>query len=78
VQQDVKEQMLTRIKCSPKFALQIDSCCRINSVAFIKYCFEENIQEELTFYVPFSGTCTESDIFKAVNDYFTAEDVFSE
>jgi hypothetical protein len=78
--EDIKEQLLTRIKCSPKFALQIDESTDVAGLAqplvFVRYCFEENTQEEFMFCLPFSERCTGSDIFKAVNDYFTAEDIF--
>jgi hypothetical protein len=37
--------------------------------------FEENIQEEFMFCLPLSERCTGSDIFNAVNDHFTAEDI---
>jgi hypothetical protein len=75
----IKEQLLTRIKCSPKFALQIDQSTDVAGLAqllvFIRYCFEEKFQEKLMFCLPLSERCTGSDIFKAVNDYFTAEDI---
>jgi hypothetical protein len=77
--EDIKEQLLTRIKCSPKFSLQIDKSTDATGLAqllvFVRHCFEENIQEELMFCLPLSERCTGSDIFKAVNDYFTAEDI---
>jgi hypothetical protein len=34
---------------------------------------EENIHEDFMLWLPLSERCTGSDIFKAVNDYFTAE-----
>jgi hypothetical protein len=47
--EDIKEQLLTRIKCSPKFALQIDESIYVAGLAqplvFVRYRFEENIQE---------------------------------
>jgi hypothetical protein len=77
--EDIGEQLLTRIKCSPKFALQIDESTDVTEFAqllvFVGYCFEENIQEEFMFCQPFSERCTGSDIFKAVIDYFTVEDI---
>jgi hypothetical protein len=77
--EDIKEQLLTRIKCSPKFGLQIDESTDVAGLAeplvFVRYCFEENIQEKFMFCLPLSERCTGSDIFKAVNDYFTAEDI---
>jgi hypothetical protein len=74
---DIKEQLLTRIKCSPKFALQIDESTDVAGLAqlLVRHCFKENIQEEFMFCLPLSERCTGSDIFKAVKDYFTAEDI---
>jgi hypothetical protein len=43
--EDNKEQLLTRIKCSPKFALQIDKSTDVAGLAhllvFVRYCFEK-------------------------------------
>jgi hypothetical protein len=75
VSEDIKEQLLIRIKCSPKLALQIDEATDAGFaqlLLFVRCCFEENIQEELMFCLPLSERCTGSDIFKAVNDCFTA------
>jgi tetrahydromethanopterin S-methyltransferase subunit F len=75
---DIKEQLLTRIKRSPKFAVKIDESTGVAGLVqllvFFRYCFEEKIQEEFMFCLPLSERCTGSDIFKAVND-FTAEDI---
>jgi hypothetical protein len=63
----------------PKFALQIDESTGVSELAqllvFIRYCFGENIQEEFLICLPLSERCTGSDIFEAVNDCFTAEDI---
>jgi hypothetical protein len=44
-----KEQVLTRIKCSSTFAHKIDESADVPGLAqlleFVRYCFEENIQE---------------------------------
>jgi hypothetical protein len=44
-------------------------------LVFVRYCFEENIQEAVMFCLPLSERCTGSDIFKVVDDYYTAEDI---
>jgi hypothetical protein len=77
--EDIKEQLLTGIKWSPEPALQIDDTTDVAGLAqllvFVRYCFEENIQEDFMFCLPLSEKCTGSDIFKAVNDCFAAEDI---
>jgi hypothetical protein len=77
--EDIKEEQVTRIKCSPKYALQIDESTDVAGLSqllvFVRYCFEENIQEEFMFCLLLSERYTGSNIFKAVNDYFTAEDI---
>jgi hypothetical protein len=54
--------MLTRIKYSPKFALQIDESTNVAGLAqlleFVRYCFEENTQEAFMFCPPLSERCT--------------------
>jgi hypothetical protein len=76
--EDIKE-LLTRIKCSPKSALQIftsTDVARFSQLLVpVRYCFKENIQKEFMFLLPLSKRCTGSNIFKAVNYYFTADDI---
>jgi hypothetical protein len=77
--EDIKEQLLTRIKCNKKCAHQIDESADVAGLAqlllFVRHCFEENIREEFMFCLPLSERCTGNDIFKAVNDYYTAKDI---
>jgi hypothetical protein len=76
--EDIEEQLLARIKCSPKFAFQMDESTDVGLaqlLVFVRFCIERNIQELFMFCLPFSERCTGSDIFKAMNDYFTAEDI---
>jgi hypothetical protein len=76
----IKEQPLTRMKCSEKFALQIDELTEVAGLAqlllFVTYSFYEKIQGEFMFFQLLSERCTGIDIFQAVNDCFTAEDIF--
>jgi hypothetical protein len=48
--EDITEQLLTQIKCSPKFALQITESTDVVGLSqllmFVRYCFEENIHED--------------------------------
>jgi hypothetical protein len=82
VSQNIKEQLLTKIKCCPKFAFQIDESSDVGGLpqllVFVRYIFKEDIQEELIFCLPLSERYTRCDIFKAVNDCLTAEDTFGQ
>jgi hypothetical protein len=72
-------ELQTRVKCSPKFALQIDDSTHVARLAqllqFVRHYFEENIQQEFIFCLLLSEGFTRNDLFKAVNDYFTEGDV---
>jgi hypothetical protein len=67
---NIQEQLLTRIKCIPKFALQIDKPTDVAGSAqllvSVTYCF--------MICLLLSDRCIGSDIFMMVNDYFMAED----
>jgi hypothetical protein len=80
VSEDVKKQLLTCIKCSPKFSLQINKqinrCCRISLATYdCKMLFQRRHLEKFMFCLVLSERCTGNDIFKAVNEYFTAKDI---
>jgi hypothetical protein len=70
---------LNRIKRSPKFALQIDQLTGVAGFAEVLYLsdivFEENIQVESLFCLQLSESCTRNNVFKAVDDRFTTEDI---
>jgi hypothetical protein len=50
---DVKEQLLTQIKCSSKFSLQSSEAIDVAGLSqlhiFVRYCSEENIHEDFIF-----------------------------
>jgi hypothetical protein len=73
----IKEQLQTRLKCSPKFVLQIDDSTHVVGLAqllqFVRHCFEEYIQLDFIFCLLLSEGFTGSDLFKAMNDYFSEE-----
>jgi hypothetical protein len=77
--EDIKEQLLTRIKCHPKSAFQINESTDVAELAqllvFVRYYFEENIQEEFMFCQLILERFTGSDIFKVVNDYFKVDNI---
>jgi hypothetical protein len=53
VPEDIKEKLLTRIKCSKQFALQTDKSTDAAGLpqllVFVRICFEENILEDFMF-----------------------------
>jgi hypothetical protein len=60
--EDIKKQLLTKIKHSPKSALQINEVTDLAGLAqllkFVRYCFKENNQEEFTFCLPLADIRT--------------------
>jgi hypothetical protein len=60
-----------------KFTLQTGESTDVAGLTqllvFVRYCFKQNIQEDFMFCLTLSERCKGSGIFKAVNDYFTAE-----
>jgi hypothetical protein len=64
VSEDIDEQLLTRIKCSPIFLLEIDELTDVASLpqllVFVSYCFEENIHEDFVFCHPLTERSTGS------------------
>jgi hypothetical protein len=79
--EDIKEHLLTRIKCSPKFALQIDKSTDVAGLAhlleFVRYCFEKTSRKNTCSVCRFQRgvRAYKDDIFKVVNDCYTAEDI---
>jgi hypothetical protein len=76
--EDTKEQLHTRIKCSPKFAFQINNSTDVAGLAVLllfRYCIKEIAQGEYMLCPLLSETCTSMcDTFKAVCDCFKMED----
>jgi hypothetical protein len=77
---DIKKQLLTRIRCSPKFTLQIDQSTYVAAIAqlLVSVRLSKKTSRNSSCSVHSFQRYTGSDIFKAVNDYFTAEDTSQE
>jgi hypothetical protein len=73
----MKKELQTTIKCSPKFTVPIDESTDVAGLVqllvFVRYCFEENVWEELCLSP--SEICARNEILRAVFDCFTAEGV---
>jgi hypothetical protein len=77
--ENIKEQLLTRIKYSPILVLQIDKSTDVAglelSCLYLSDTVLKNTSRKSSCCLPLSERCTGNDIFKAVNDCFTAEDI---
>jgi hypothetical protein len=77
--EDNTEQLLTRIMCSPKFALEIDESADVPDLpqllVFVRFCFEENIHGDFMFCRPLTERTTGNDMFKAANGYIASVDI---
>jgi hypothetical protein len=70
--EEFKEHLQTRIKCNPKYPLQVDELADFAGVpellVSVRYSFEEkNFWEEFMFRLSLSERCPGSDIFKVVS-----------
>jgi hypothetical protein len=75
--EDFKEQLLTRIKCSPKFALQTNESTHVAGLP--QLCLSHTTLNKTFMKISCSvdtERTTGSDTFKAVNDCITSEDIF--
>jgi hypothetical protein len=72
--ENIREYLHTRTASNNKFTLQIGESTDVAGV--VRYCFEENIQEQFMFCPLLSEGCTGNDVLKATKGYFTPEDIF--
>jgi hypothetical protein len=76
--EDIKE-LQPRIICSPKFAFQIYKSTDVARLAqllvYFRYCFEKKTFRKSSCSVYCFQKCTGSAISKAVNNYFTNEQI---
>lgn len=74
---DQFQQLIQRIKESPKFAIQLDESTDITNLAqllvYVRYSHAFNIHEDLLFCRPMKSYTTGEDIFLQVNEFFKEE-----
>ena len=74
ISEDQREQLILRIKESPKFAIQLDESTDITKMAhllaYVRYVYNNDIHEDLLFCQPLPGRTTGMDIFQTVDDFF--------
>ena len=70
-------QLITRIKESPKFLIQLDETTDITKLAqllvYVRYVYKESVEEKLLFCRPMEDHTTGKDIFCKVDEYLKAE-----
>ncbi|XP_035229056.1 protein FAM200A-like [Stegodyphus dumicola] len=70
-------QLITRIKESPKFSIQLDKTTDITKLAqllvYVRYVYKESVEEELLFCRPMEDHTTGKDIYCKVDEFLKAE-----
>lgn len=79
---NLKKQLLKQITQCGKFAIQLDESTDVANLSqlmvFIRYCFNNELHEELLFCEPLKERCTGEDIFSTVNHFFVTNNILWE
>lgn len=79
IAEDLKKQVLEQITQCGRFAIQLDESTDVSNMSqlmvFARFCFNNEIHEELLFCEPLKERCTGEDIFSTVNDFFNKNNV---
>lgn len=74
---DIKDQLIDRVKKSGRFSLQIDECTDVSAAAqlltFVRYSYKGKMHEDMLFCSSMEGTCTGRDIFEKLNSNMQKE-----
>ncbi|XP_023242879.1 SCAN domain-containing protein 3-like [Centruroides sculpturatus] len=77
ISNDQLVQLITRIKESPKFSIQLDETTDITKLAqllvYVRYVYKENIEEELLFCRPLKDRTRGKDIYCKVDEFLKTE-----
>ncbi|XP_057664923.1 protein FAM200A-like [Diorhabda carinulata] len=77
INKDQLVQLITRIKESPKFSIQLDEITDITKLAqllvYVRYVYKECVEEELLFYRPMEDHTSGKDICCKVDEFLKAE-----
>ena len=72
--EDIEEQVVTRIRSSPAFAIQLDESTDLASlsqlIAFVRYIDNGMMNTEFLFCKPLKTTCKAEDIHDIISNYF--------
>ena len=68
---DIKIQLVDRVKESGRFSLQTDESTDVSGdtqlLVFVRYSYEEKMHEDMLFCASLEGTCTGRDIFNKLD-----------
>ena len=71
--EDIVTQLTERLQCT-KFAIQLDESTDIAGesqlLAYVRYCWQNVVQEEFLFCKSLPGRATADEIFRVVNEFF--------
>ncbi|XP_030289596.1 zinc finger BED domain-containing protein 5-like [Sparus aurata] len=74
---DIKDQLIDRVRKSGRFSLQIDECTDVSGdaqlLAFVRYSYEGKMHEDMLFCSSMEGTCTGRDIFNKLSSNIQKE-----
>lgn len=77
--QDVKEQLVSRISESKKYAIQLDESTDIAGqaqlIAFVRYVSEVGMEEDFLFCQALPTNTTSDEIFKVLNDFMVSNSI---
>jgi zinc finger BED domain-containing protein 5/7/8/9 len=80
--EDVQEQILTEIRASPLFSLQLDESTDVSScsqlLVFVKYIHCDDIKEEFLFCRPLKTTTKSADIMGMICSFFESKELLWE
>ena len=72
--EDIEEQVVTSIRNSAAFAIQLDESTDVASlsqlIAFVRYIDKDTMNTEFLFCKPLKTTCKAEDIYELISDYF--------
>ena len=73
--EDIEEQVVTSVRNSAAFAIQLDESTDVASlsqlIAFVRYIEKDTMNTEFLFCKPLKTTCKAEDIYELLSDYFT-------
>jgi len=77
INNDQLVQLITRIRESPKFSIQLDETTDITKLAqllvYVRYVYKENVEEELLLCRPLKDRTTGKDIYCKVDEFLRSE-----